>query len=282
MPPALHPGFYPGPTAFPGDGDDTPGITAVPEPGNYPPRVRLEITKAAGSATGQVLRTGADGRAVPVRQGDPATLTAGAWVGYDYEIRYNQLARYEWVPTTGARLTSSDVRLDVANPWLIHPGIPALSCPVIVKLIDDEVIRGSGGLHDVLDSPYAVPVSNGGRKAPNFQVILKTLTKAERDALDQLFFDQAPLLLQMVYPAFTDESEYRWVWFGDISRSRRSQVYADSCRIWGLPASEVARPLGGIRAQRSWADLLLECPTWAAVLAKYKTWRGVLTGIAGT
>lgn len=282
MPPGLYPGFYPGEDAYPGDGDSTPRITATPEPGNHPPRVRLEIANATGSASGQVLRTGADGRAVPVRQGDPATLTSGGWIGYDVEARYNQSARYEWVPATGPRLASDVVQLDVDRPWLVHPGVPDLSQPVVVKLLDDEVLRGSGGLHDVLDSEYPVPITGGGRKAPGFQLVLKTFAKPERDALEQLFKDEAPLLLQMVYPAFTDESEYRWIWAGDITRTRRSQVFADGSRAWALPCAEVSRPLGGIRSQRTWADLLLECPTWADVMVRYKTWRGVLTGIPGT
>lgn len=279
----LYPGFYPGTTAYPGSGDTTPRLTATPEPGNWPPRVRLDAYKAGAAATAEVVRYGADGIAVPVRTGNPATLTGGAWVDYDYEVRYNQPARYELTPTSGAVLASDTVQLNVDRPWLIHPGVPGLSRPVVVKLLDDEHLAGSGGLHDVEDSAYPIPVTGGGRKAPAFQTLLKTESKVERDGLDQLFMDEAPLLLQAVYPALTDESEYRWIFIGDIDRGRRApQNYADTARIWTLPCVEVARPPGGIQAQFSWPALKLECPTWADVKAKYRTWRGVLTGIAGT
>lgn len=280
---ALYPGFYPGPTAYPGSADPTPRIVASPDPTNSPPRVLLQVFNAGTATSGQILRYGADNHPVPVRQGDPAALSSGAWVGYDYEIRYNQPARYEFVPSTGSRLVSDTTQLNVAQAWLVHPGVPSLSCPVTVKLLDEETMRSSGSLHDVLGGTYSVPVTAGRRKAPSFQMLLRTGTKAERDALDQLFYDEAPLLLQAVYPAqTTDEAEYRWLWFGDITRTRIApQVYANGSRVWTLAATEVARPLGGIRAQRTWATLMLECATWADVMAKYKTWRGVLTGIPG-
>lgn len=279
---ALYPGFYPGPTAYPGGDDGLPKIVTSPDPGNNPPRMLLQILHAGTATSGQILRYGPDNQPVPVRQGDPATLSSGAWVGYDYEVPYNQPARYEFVPSTGSRLVSDTTQLNVTQAWLVHPGVPSLSCPVTVKLLDDETMRGSGGLHDVLGSEYPVPVTGLRRKAPAFQMLLRTATKAERDGLDQLFYDEAPLLLQAVYPNQTDESEYRWIWAGDISRGRVApQVYANGSRVWTLPCTEVARPLGGIRAQRTRATLMLECATRADTMAKYKTRRGALTGIPG-
>lgn len=266
-----------------GSNSTNPSIAGFPEPGNLPPRVLLQASNITGPS-GQVLRYGPDGQSTPVRSGDPAPLNSGAWIGYDYEAPFNVPVYYVFQPADGsAAQVSPPVTLRVSRPWLIHPGVPELSVQVTVKLLDDETINSSGGLHSVLERRTPIPVTDGVRKAPSFPMLVKSKTKAERDDLDQLFLDTAPLLLQVVYPDQTDESVYQWIYVDTITRARRDgAAFGDPVRIWTLQCYEVDRPLGGIRAQRTWADVMAECPTWADVLARYKTWRGVLTGIPGT
>ncbi len=284
---ALYPGSttFPGPSTFPGTADGSnstdPALTATVDPTNSPPRVLLQIVNST-AASGQVLRYGPDGRAVAVRAGDPATLSSGVWVGYDVEAPFNQPVHYEFAPTSGAHLTSATVTLQVAGPWFIHPGVPDLSQPITVKLLDEETLASGGGLHPVLGRATPIPVTDGMRKSAAFQMLLKTGGADARAALDQLFMDTAPLLLQVVYPDQTGESVYQWVSVGEIRRGRKSLVFGDTTRIWTLQCTEVARPVGGIRSQRTWTDVMAECPTWNDVLQRYQTWRGVLTGIQGT
>jgi len=277
----LYPGFYPGPDAYPGT-PTGPRLTAIPEPANSPPRVRLELYQAS-AVSGTVYRYGPDNHPVPVRTAEPAVPVGGSWVGWDYEAQFNVPNRWIWTPDTGTQLLTSDsVTLAADGPWLVHPGVPSLSCRVTVKLIDTEQFRSSGTVHDVLSSEYGIPVTDGRRKAASFQMLLRTTTSTERTALEQLFQDEAPLLLQVIYP-FTGEYVYRWVWVGDIDRARRSATrFGDAGRIWTLPCVEVGRPAGGVQPQRTFADSLAQDPTFADSKAKYRTFRGRLTGIPGT
>jgi hypothetical protein len=258
-----------------------PSIAAFPDPLNSPPRLLIQAANIAGpSAT--VTRYGPDGIGVHVRLGEPATLNSGGWVGYDYEAPYNQPVYYTIVPANGAvKVASPPVTLTVTQPWLVHPGVPSLSQPVTVKVIQDETDASTAGVHQILERSTPIVVSDGVRKAPTFQMQLKSETADERDALRDLFADCAVLLMQVVYP-FTTESDYRWVYITDVTRARKTESYGSTARVWTLPCIEVDRPVGNLQAQRTWADLMAECPTWQDVLNTYVTWRGVLTGQQGT
>lgn len=260
-----------------------PTIAGFPEPGNRPPRILIQVSSLTGPSV-RIMRIGPDGQAVPVRSGDPATLNSAAWIGYDYEAPYNAPVVYEAFPVNGVPsvVVAPAVTLKATRPWLVHPGVPSLSQPVTVKVLDDETMTSSGALHEVLGRDTPIPVTDGRRKTAAFTTLLKTATAGEATALEQLFYDTAPLLLQVLYPNQTEESVYRWVYIGDITQARKSTRFGDQSRIWTLPCREVSRPVGGIQSQRTWAVVMAECPTWADVMARYRTWRGVLTGIAGT
>ena len=254
-----------------------PDFVATPEPGNSPPRVRLEINNVAGPSV-MVTRTTPDGISTPVRGGDPALTTAGAFlVLYDYEAPYNQSLTY-----TAGSVQTSPVLLSVHQPWLVHPGLPSLSQSLHVVSLGDETMASTAGIHEVVGRQHPIIVSDGRRKGATFSLALKTFAVADRSALGQLFQDTEPLLLQIVDPDYTAEYDYRWVSIGNIVMSRLSSTnYTLATRIWSCDCTDTDAPVGSIQAQRTWADLIAECRTWADVTALYKTWRGALTGIAG-
>jgi hypothetical protein len=187
------------------------------------------------------------------------------------------------------------------QPWLIHPGVPSLSLPVTGILLTDDQSDSGTALHAPLGRADPIPVSDGARKTPAFQVSFRTggeiysfpggftfpgeLTfpgaQDQNDALKAILRDSAPLLLQIVYP-FTDIAMYRWISIDRVTTARVTMLFGDQQRVWTLDCTEITRPAGGIAAQRTWADLVAECATWQDVIDKYATWTGVTTGIAGT
>lgn len=77
-------------------------LTATPQPTNDPPRVLLSVDANLGGSTVSVVRLDPDGRTRPVRGGDPGTITAEAWTGFDYEAPFGAPVTYSAIPTIGA------------------------------------------------------------------------------------------------------------------------------------------------------------------------------------
>jgi hypothetical protein len=276
-------------------------ITVTNDPANSPPRNILFVTGAPG-ATAQLTRTDPSGAQTPVRSGDPAPLVTGAWVGYDYEAPYNAGCTYTVIPSDATpNAFTAATPLESPQPWLIHPGVPSLSLPVTGILLTDDQSDSGTALHAPLGRPDPIPVSDGARKTPAFQVSFRTggeifsfpggftfpgvLTfpgaQDQNDALKAILQDSAPLMLQIVYP-YTDIAMYRWISIDRVTTARVTMQFGDQQRVWTLDCTEITRPAGGIAAQRTWADLVAECATWQDVMNKFRTWTGVITGIEGT
>lgn len=84
-------------------------IAVVPQPNNTPPRVLLELS-AVSASTATVLRTDPDGRTRPVRAAEPATLTSGAWVGFDYEAPFGVPVTYSVLLPNGTTESTNVAR----------------------------------------------------------------------------------------------------------------------------------------------------------------------------
>jgi hypothetical protein len=249
------------------------GLVATPQPDNWPPRIKLELT-ATTVTTVTIYRIGPNGRPIPVRGGDPATTTSGLIVVYDYEAPHNRPVYY-----TAATRTSSTVTLVVPRPWLYHPGVPSLSQPIqTIGPVSDEESASAAGVHEIAGRTFPIVVTDGRRKSPRFPLQVLTDDETAEQGMVDLFYDTSPLLLQI--PG-TTRTIYRWVSVGSVVMSTPGGS-EDDMRLWSMPCIEVDRPAGGIQVQRTWATLAAECATWADVAARYTTWRGVLTGEIGT
>jgi hypothetical protein len=260
-----------------------PFIFAQPEPLNVPPRLLIQVGNIGGTSA-QVVRLNADGSTVPVRAADPAQLSSGGWIGYDYEAPYNQAVTYEVIPSNGASgaVHSPSVTLEVDRPWLVHPGVPDLSVPVQILLpFGDETAVSSAGVHQIMGRATPIVITDGRRKAPTFSMTVVTDSDEAAADVDALLFDTAPLLLQVVQPGVT-RSLYRWVAVGDVTVSSAEQPFASQWREWSLACTTVDRPVGSLQAQRTYADLPAEAASYEDLLSLYATDRGVLTGIGGT
>jgi len=248
-------------------------VTVVPEPGNRPPRIRIELVGFLGT-TATIVRIDRSGNRSPVRLGNPATLDAGTWLGYDYEAPYETPVRYE---VTATRVVTSDpVVLDVRRSWLIHPGIPDLSQPIVIRSIGDRTRAASRGVFDVIGRANPPTRSDGVRRAPTFDLVVKTTTVDEYDAMEELLGDSETLLLQVGFD-FTGRTDYRWVSIGDVTDTQPSRNYDDAKAFWTLPCTTTDAPVGLLQAQRTLADIAAEFGSLQEIFDSYEQLRDVIT-----
>lgn len=258
-------------------------LVATPEPGNAPPRVRIDVTIPAGSGTSVLLtRMGSDGRAVLVRLADPALLAGSlVWVGYDYECEYGQTLTYAATVTynnSGVIVVnlSTTATLAVVDVWLVHPGVPALSMRLAsVKGLGDRTRPVSQGVFAPYGRRDPIVVTDGRRKAVQSQLQIRTASLAELAALVALVDDAATLLLNV--PASLGwglSAEY--VAIGDLVEGREIDTGSDPWRLFTAPYLVVGRPVGGSQSQRTYATVLAEAATYQDVLNARATYLELL------
>jgi len=246
------------------------------EPGNLPPRNRLDVTLPGGSTAGSVLitRTDPDGRTRVVRLADPASITGTAWVGYDYEapfgasVMYSAVAQY-MNPGFFMDTLADTVTLAVADVWLIHPGIPALSMMLPkVKSLGDRSRPVSRGIFAPYGRAEPIVVTDGKRKAVQATLVIRTRTLDELGALVALTADAAVLLLNVPESLGWGVS-YEYISLGDLMEARETETGDDPYRLISGPYHVVSRPVGGSQSQRTYADVLAESATYTVVLADF-------------
>jgi len=253
-------------------------VTATPEPGNVPPRVRLNITDTGTPAVTAVTptRLNPDGSTVPVRtyDGNPLTLTSGTGLLYDYEMPYGAPVSYSTIESP--TLSSAQVAVGVADVWLVHPGVPALSQPIRVIAINERVRKAQRGVHFPMGRRGPVVQTDGQRKSAAYTLTIRTNTDSARAAIDNLLDDASVLLLNVpATKGWGVTAEY--VSVGDSTEARFAPYGSEQRRTWDLPVLVVDRPVGGSQAQRTLLDLL-DYPTLNSLAAAYSTLNALLAG----
>ena len=262
----------------------TVGVIAAADAGNAPPRVLLTaITLASSTVT--INRVDAAGNQTPVRTANPATLVSDLWVGYDYEAPYNEPVTYIAVSDTGESYTSNTVTVSSDVGWLVHPGTPALSIPLTlgaepadftIESVGTKTRATNIGVHNVLSSRTPITVSDGQRRAPTFDVTIRSTSLDAETALVAILDDAGVLLLQIVGPA-TDRSIYEWVSIGDITEAPLIDGYfPGQYERWVLPCTVTTAPSGLLQAEWSWADVITGYATWQDVLDAFPTWQDLI------
>lgn len=241
-----------------------------------PPHVELTVAGMAGT-TVTISRVDAAGNRFPVRTANPATLTSGGWVGFDYEAPFGQSVKYSAKSDTADTAVSSHVTVNMGQPWLIHPGIPALSQQVDVVTLGDRTTDTNQGVHVVLGRADPVVITDGVRRSPTFDLTLRTGTLSDEQALTTLLADASVLLLQVAYGS-TDRTFYGWVGIGTVVQSNVVDWFGTQYLSWLLPCTVTDVPSGLLQATYTWADVIAQYATWADVIAAKATWRDLIAG----
>jgi len=195
---------------------------------------------------------------------------------YDWAGVANASTSYEHLTgTTTADDLTAAATLAVTDVWLIHPGVPDLSMRLAkVKSLGDRTRWVNWGVFQPFGRPTPVVVTDGRRKAVTAQLVIRTRTLDELDALVALTTDAAVLLLNV--PASLGwgvTNEY--ISLGDLTESREAFASFPT-RVLSAPYLVVSRPVGGSQSQRTYADLLTECATYQAVMDLYDTYLDAL------
>lgn len=228
-----------------------------------------------------VTRTDALGNVARVRTEDGSSLalnTSGSVrVGtlYDYEAPFGVPVTYS--TTLQPLATSAAVTVDIEESWLIHPGVPERSMPIVLLKgsFDDESEDVLAGVFFPLGRRNAVAITDGKRKAPSGSITVETADGPERNRLKDLLADAFPLLLN-VPPSTGLDVDTAYVHIGAIRRSRPSSVGSDPQRNWTLPYQVVDMPVGGSQSQWTWTDVIESSPSWTDLMATRATWSDVL------
>lgn len=236
-------------------------ITVTAQPDYAPPRNIIGVHADDGRIfeTLEIVRL-QEGVETLVRR-QPIAGTSDVTV-YDYEMPYGTPVSYRasgsYQGGVNAGACTEQVSLLPDTSWLIHPGNPARSLHLPLRLISgigDTVRKATATRHDVLGSRYPVFTVPGPRFSREFTLRLRTRGFGDERILNALLDDQTPLLLNLlpdVSAWLNVDSMYLQVL--DSTDARFVQMIYDrddspgGIRDWQLPCVEVASPAIGQQA----------------------------------
>jgi hypothetical protein len=254
-----------------------PTLTVTPEPGNTPPRVRLDIADAGTPAVATVTprRTEPDGSTAPVRTptgvGFALTASGTSRVGtlYDYEMPLGAPVAYTLDENPAV---AGSARVDSEAVWLIHPGVPSRSIAVDLRPASfAQVTRAvNRGVFWPMTRETPIVITDGRRKAAETSIVIRTDTLDDILAVVALTADAQTLMLNAP-PALALGVTRRYISVGDITEERPSDIGQDAYRDWTLPYVVVDRPEGGSQAQWTLADIKATYADLATIKARFTT-----------
>lgn len=257
-------------------------VTAAAQPANVPPRVLVTVTDSGTPlvASATVIRTGSDGtQIVRTPDGLPLAINGTTHIGtvYDYEASFDVSYVYSTIETPVT--PSSSVTLTSAVVWLVHPGTPLLSMPVLrgIESHREHAYTANLGIFDVQGRADAIVITDGRRKTPSGTLTVMTQTTAELLALRAVVRDLTPLLLNV--PATMQMGlATSYLSIGDVSEVRETDADPEPFYTSSLPYRVVGRPVGGSTAARSYADPLTELTSYLDARQSYTDYQDFLTG----
>jgi hypothetical protein len=270
---------------------DTPTgpLVVTAQPGNNPPRVLIELT-ASGWGSAYIYRLDPDLRYRAVRLAEPATISAGDFIGFDYEAPFGRPVTYiaRSADDAGTGITSNTITLRVNEPWLRHPGVPSRSMRLatgggstVIRQFEPEHYATQRGVSYPIGRPRPIVLGGGARRAAESGLTVRVRTDQERQQLLDILADDSVLLLS-VPPALGWGIEQDYVSVGDVDFQRITRWAANPARDVPLPYLVVDRPAGGLIAQWTCADVLAEFMTNQAVRNTFETCADLLTNTRGT
>ena len=181
--------------------------------------------------------------------------------------------RIRETPTT----VSGTVTVASSRAWLCSPGQPALSMPITVTTPDEEVEDVNEGVFQPLGRDTAVVITDGQRKAATSTLNLRTKTLSELAQLRALLAPASPLLLNV--PASLGWGiDTSYIAAGALRRKRTVNWGRQPMREWSFPYRVVSLPVGGVIAQRSFADITSGFPNFDAVTAAFVSFDAMRDG----
>lgn len=203
------------------------------------------------------------------------TIYAAAVSAAQGEVHYIDDASVTYV-TTSTTEVSTAVTLDVADIWLVHPGIPDLSVRVpadMVQQLDERTVAARSAVLQPLGRVTPIVVSDV-RSAPQTGLAVFTETADARNALRALLARGQAVLVNIPLTLGWGVT-YEWAAIGDVTEAYFNRGLSES-RIFTLPYHVVDRPVGGLAAQWTYTDMHAASSSYAAVVATYATYSDIV------
>lgn len=240
------------------------------------------VGSALGVATANVYRIDVAGNEVLVRNGDPITVSAGAFTTQDYEAPLDVTLAYEVRNVSTGVVIASDTGVILPSiadrAWLGHPGKPSYNMAVLPKAFVPSSRKARAATFPVIGSslPIAQSLRRSGEEGT---LVVKLDDDDDRLALHTLLDDGAVLLLRG--PATWKTMGHRYLQIQDTEFEPLTRVLTDERASMTLPWIQVSRPSGLAQAGPGfrWADVITTYATWADVVAANPTWADVMDGV---
>jgi hypothetical protein len=231
----------------------------------------------------QVGRMDPSGFVELIRYGDLVDTPGGALTLDDFEVPLDTSVYYVVTEKVPVGPTTASNKVTLASngySWLKDPGYPSMNVKIPVVTSLQTLTRASRtGVFNILDRVNPIVVS-AKRQGPTAELIVHTLSNAQRIAMRDLVARGTTLLLQTP-PAYGFGSEY--IAISDVDEVRVG-LASEQSRRWNLPFIVVDRPEGLSSAPtiaNRWADVKATYATWADLKATGKTWDQLLqNGVA--
>lgn len=246
-------------------------ISVTAQPANVPPRVQITISGLSDSTT-TITRLDPDGRVRAVRAAEPATLVAGAWQGFDYEMPLGVPVTYTSTPPLNAVETSTAATVTVTDGWLVHPGVPDLSVRLPqanVTQLEERTRAARSAVLQPLGRATPIVVNETRSGVQSGLTLLTETLDAAADVLAAVS-SGAPMLLNFP-PTWGWGVTWEYISIGDVTEGFVAKGLS-AARLFTLPYTVVDRPVGSLTAQWTWAGVVAQYATWADVTAAFDTW----------
>jgi hypothetical protein len=220
--------------------------------------------------------------------GDPLTLPGDVDFVYvalvandvgasDYEI--DNIEVFSYGVESEIAETSTPVTLDPDDAWLIHPGTPGLSIPIIetgntaTRMVEIGEIENATNttVHRILGSATPIPTTTGPRGDDTTALIIETVTTNEAAAVRALLASDVPILIQ-IPPAWDLDFNCGFYQVGDV-RTARSDPIINAYRTFTLPLTKVQSPVVDVENTGwSYAAVAAEFDTYSSLLVTFATY----------
>ena len=249
-------------------------IAATPDLQNGTPRVLIEVDSGDGTPITSVVvrRDGVPLLEQPIISG-PDGYT------YDYIPPYGVPVTYSAIITTATETTtsSSTVTVDSQDGYMINPRKPAFSFRLSadhrragVVTLGERVNPARAVEHESIGNNEAIVVTMGSRGADQRTITVGTVSRNDRDTLDQCLSDETPLMVR--FPAAWDmdfrEAFYK---FGDSTKAPLVEIAGNWINRWSFPIKQVRAPKIVVQAVWTLQDVIDNYLTLQDVIDAYPT-----------
>lgn len=240
------------------------------------PRVKLDVSWGDSPLPDEVrlYRVDPDGTRRVVRQGDPLIVSGTPAVGtaYDYEAPFDQSVSYVAVKedTSLEAASSSVTSTSDGIAWLVHPGLPEYSIPLLVAEWPSWTRPINRGVFAVIGRKTPVVVS-ARRNAESGDLAVYTTSTEGHDKLLRILDNGSALLLK---GTSAEGFSSRWVSVGDVSSTpldAGAGALVTSFVGHVLPLQVVDAPAGQALAAWTFQDSAAEFDSFADALVKAPT-----------